>query len=205
MIRVGLTGNIGSGKTTVCRLFEMLGVPVYYADDIAKHFLESDEVAKEIRARFGAGYILYDGRPDRKKLARLVFNNKTKLDELNKLIHPKVQEDFERWLARHPESTYVIMEAAILFETGRNRDFDKIIMVTAPEDLRIQRVCQRDNVSTNDVKSRMKNQWDEGRKIPLADFIIRNNEKLLLMPQVEKVHNRLINTCRNAKQEDAAK
>ncbi len=205
MIRVGLTGNIGSGKTTVCKLFEMLGVPVYYADNRGKLLLQSDEVAKEIGKIFGAGYILEDGRPDRKKLASLVFNNKNKLDELNKLIHPRVQEDFERWIAMQAESAYVIMEAAILFETGRNSDFDKVIVVTAPEDLRIKRVCLRDKTSSNDVKNRMKNQWGEARKIPLADFVICNDEKILLMPQAEKVHNRLISANRNAKQQDAAK
>ncbi len=192
-MRVGLTGNIGSGKTTVCRLFEILNVPVYYADDRGKHFLNSDEVAKEIFAKFGAGYLMEDGRPDKKKLAGLVFKNKKKLDELNALIHPKVQADFEEWVAAQKDYNYVIMEAAILFETKRNESFDKIILVTAPEKLRIQRVCERDKVSENEVISRMKNQWDEEKKIPLADFVIQNDEKELLMPRIEKIHYQLIN------------
>ncbi len=205
MMRVGLTGNIGSGKTTVCRLFEMLGVPVYYADERGKHVLASAEVARQVKARFGAEYLLKDGSPDRKKLAHLVFNDQDKLNQLNAIIHPKVQEDFEKWVALHHDSPYVIMEAAILFETGRNRDFDKVILVTAPEGLRIERVCRRDNVIAKDVISRMKNQWDEARKMPLADFIIRNDEKELLMPQAKEVHDQLINACRNRKQPYIAK
>ncbi len=205
MMRVGLTGNIGSGKTTVCRLFEMLGVPVYYADERGKHFLASADVARQVKDQFGEEYLLKDGSPDRKKLAHLVFNDQDMLNQLNAIIHPKVQMDFEKWVALHHESAYVIMEAAILFESGRNRDFDTVILVTAPEDLRIERVCRRDKVTVKEVVSRMENQWDEARKIPLADFVIRNDEKELLMPQAEKVHHQLVNASRNGKQPDTAK
>lgn len=205
MMRVGLTGNIGSGKTTVCSLFEMLGVPVYYADERGKHFLASADVANKVSATFGEEYLLEDGSPDRKKLAHLVFHDKEKLNQLNAIIHPKVQADFEEWVALQHDSAYVIMEAAILFESGRNRDFDKIILITAPEDLRMERVCRRDKVTEKEVVSRMQNQWDEAQKIPLADFVIRNEEKELLMPQVEKVHHRLLNACCDGKQPDAAK
>ncbi len=192
MVRVGLTGNIGSGKTTICRLFETLGAPVYFADEKGKQYLETAEVAKEIEARFGREYLGKDGLPIRRKLAELVFSDKEKLHELNALIHPKVQMDFEKWAATHNEQRYVIMEAAILFETARYKDFDKIILVTAPEEIRIQRVCKRDNVSEKDVVARMKNQWDEKRKIPLADFVIQNDEKELVMPQIKKIHKKLI-------------
>lgn len=195
MMRVGLTGNIGSGKTTVCRLFEFLDVPVYYADEKGKLVLESAEVKSEIAERFGTEYIGEDARPDKGKLAELVFNDKKKLHELNAIIHPKVQMDFEKWVAGHHNSAYVIMEAAILFETGRYKDFDNIILVTAPRELRLQRVCERDNVSQKDVLARMKNQWEEERKIPLADVVIHNDGKELLMPLVEKIHDQLTKTA----------
>lgn len=192
MVRVGLTGNIGSGKTTICRLFETLGAPVYFADEKGKQFLETAEVAREIQARFGQEYLGKDGLPIRKKLAELVFNDKEKLHELNAIIHPKVHMDFEKWAATHDKRHYVIMEAAILFETARYKDFDKIILVTAPEELRTKRVCKRDKVSEKDVVDRMNNQWDEERKIPLADFIVKNDDTELVIPQIEKIHKQLI-------------
>ncbi len=191
-MRIGLTGNIGSGKTTVCHLLEIMGVPIYYADEKAKHFLASGEVAKEIKKQFGKEYLGKDGLPDKKKLARIVFQDNRKLQELNAILHPRVHMDFEKWAEAQSQTYYVIMEAAILFETGRYKVFDKIILVTAPGELRIKRVCKRDHVSEKDVIARMKNQWDEERKIPLADFIIHNDERELLMPRVEKIHEQLI-------------
>ncbi|MDR4989141.1 MAG: dephospho-CoA kinase [Bacteroidales bacterium] len=191
MKRVGLTGNIGSGKTTVSRLFHMLDVPVYYADQRGRYFLNAPATIQFIKTVFGKEYLDQQGMPDRKKIAALVFNDRKKLDQLNAVIHPQVRADFDDWTAGHRDKAYVIMEAAILFESEQSHAFDKIILVTAPEDLRILRVSQRDGSSADEVRQRMKNQMPEEEKILQADYVINNDGAHLLMPQVEKIHAEL--------------
>ncbi len=199
MIYVGLTGNIGSGKTLVSRLFTMHDVPVYNADDRGKYFLKTPRTIDKIRELFGNDYIGTDGNPNRQKLATLVFNDPEKLQQLNQIIHPQVRKDFSEWAARQLPKPYVIMEAAILFETGQSNAFHKVVLVTAPRDLRIQRVCSRDAISPEDVKKRMQHQMDEQDKVPLADFVINNNGQHLLMPQVESVHKKILALCKQVK------
>lgn len=199
MIHVGLTGNIGSGKTTVSRLFAMHGVPVYYADERGKHFLSTPQTVQKIVDSFGSDYIGDDGNPDRKKLASLVFGDKEKLESLNQIIHPQVRKDFLNWVERQSHHPYAIMESAILFESGQNADFQKVVMVTAPEQLRINRVCTRDGVQPEDVKKRMQHQMDEETKIPLVDFVISNDGQQLLMPQVVAVHEQILALCKQHK------
>ncbi|OIQ16870.1 MAG: dephospho-CoA kinase [Flavobacterium sp. MedPE-SWcel] len=172
---IGLTGGIGSGKTTIANYFSSLGVPVYIADDEAKKILDTTEVITEIVNVFGQE-ILIDGKPDRKKLAAIVFNNPEKLKQLNNIIHPEVKKHFHNWLLSNSNAPFVIKEAAILFESGSYKDCDKIILVTAPKDVRVQRVMTRDNVSENEVLKRMVNQWDDAEKINLSDFIVNNIE-----------------------------
>ncbi len=190
-IQVGLTGNIGSGKTTAGRLFETIGVPVYYADDHAKRLLNEPDVASHIRTLFGDECIGANGLPDRKALAKKVFANTRLLQKLNELIHPLVRVDFQRWAAYQTDHPYVIMEAAILFETKRAKQFYKNILVTAPEELRIQRVCARDGVAARDVRKRMQHQIPEEKKVQMADFVINNDGKEPLIPQVESIHQRI--------------
>lgn len=199
MMKVGLTGNIGSGKTTVSRLFAMHGVPVYQADDRGKHFLETPGSIDKIRVLFGYDFIGTDGKPDRKKLAALVFGDAAKLEQLNQIIHPQVRKDFSDWTDGQSHHPYVIMETAILFESGQNKNFHKVIMVKAPDLLRIERVCSRDGVSPGDVKKRMQHQMDEDVKMPLADFVINNDGQELLMPQVEAVHKQILGLCKQGK------
>lgn len=198
-MKIGLTGNIGSGKTTVSRLFAMQGVPVYNADDRAKNFLQTPETVMKIREAFGNACIDEDGKPDRKKIAALVFNDADKLETLNSIIHPQVRKDFLNWTAAQSHYPYVIMEAAILFESRQNKNFHKVIIVTAPELLRIERVCSRDNVHPEDVKKRMQHQMKEDEKAPLADFVINNDGQELLIPQVEAVHKQILALCKEDK------
>lgn len=191
MLKVGLTGNIGSGKTTVCRVFEMLGVPVYYADEEARKLFTRDDVIGRLVGIFGRDVLDGSGRPDRKKIAGIAFNDRVRLEKLNALIHPLVRQQFEAWHASQSDTPYTIQEAAILFETGHYRHFDRTILVTAPEDVRIDRVCRRDKASPEEVTARMKNQTDQQELEKLADFVIFNDGRLLVIPQILRIHELL--------------
>ena len=170
---IGLTGGIGSGKTTIANYFASLGVPVYIADEEAKKIMYTPDAVTEVVAAFGEE-VLTEGMPDRKKLAAVVFNNPEKLQLLNSIIHPKVSEHFYNWLTTHKEAPFVIKEAAILFESGSYKGCDKIILVTAPEHIRIQRVMERDGSREEEVRKRMDNQWDDAKKKRMSDYIINN-------------------------------
>ena len=165
MLKIGLTGNIGSGKTIVGRIFETLGIRVYYADQKAKLFLSSPEIIVQIGQTFGNAIFEKNNIISRKKLANLVFLNSEKLHLLNKIVHPAVIADFESWLQEKNDFAFSIMESALLFDTGYSTLFNKLIIVSAPEELRISRVMKRDGVSAKDVKMRMKNQIPEKDQI----------------------------------------
>ena len=191
LYKIGITGGIGSGKTKVCTVFEALGVPVYYSDMQAKKLMNTDPKLKaDISECFGND-IYRDGTLDTKKMAGMVFNSKTELKKLNSLVHPAVARDFENWRLQQ-NAYYVLQEAAIIFESNIASRFDRVILVTAPEELRIWRVCQRDNVTPEDVKKRMKNQLPEETKIMLADYIIQNDNKRFIVPQVIELHYELL-------------
>ena len=190
MLRIGLTGGIGSGKSTVAKIFEVLGIPVYYADDAAKRLMNEDKnLQEEIIRHFGAESYIH-GKLNRGYISSLVFNNREKLELLNALTHPAVMHDSEEWIKRQT-SPYTIREAALIFESGIHKQLDYVIGVSAPEELRVERVMQRDHVSEDEVKKRMKNQMDENEKMKLCDFVLYNNEEQLLMPQVLELHQKL--------------
>lgn len=192
MLKAGITGGIGSGKTTVARVFSLLGIPVYYADDAAKQLLSEDaDVRKSVRRLFG-DEVFTNGKPDRKKMAALVFNDKEKLAKLNAIIHPAVRKHFENWVKEHSDAPYILKEAAILFESGTYKELDKIITVVAPEETRIARVMKRDHVTADAVRDRMANQLDDKEKIKLSDFIVRNSDDDLIIPQVLDIHQQLV-------------
>ena len=170
---IGLTGGIGSGKSTMAAYFASLGVPVYIADEEAKKILYLPDAVNEVREAFGED-VFTNGLPDRAKLAGVVFNSPEKLTVLNNIIHPKVRQHFAEWLKLHKSQNFVIKEAAILFESGSYKDCDHIILVTAPKELRIQRVMKRDGVTAAQVKERMSHQWEEEKKMELSDYIIEN-------------------------------
>lgn len=181
---VGITGGIGSGKSVVGDILNVLGYPVFNSDLEAKNILQSDaEVKESIIARFGDDSFFGD-QPNRAYIAEKVFTDKGNLEFLNGLIHPAVQRSFEAWVKAHIESRILFKEAAILVETGSYKNLDKLILVTADEEVRIQRVMKRDQVSREKVLDRMKNQWSDEQKKEVADFVIENNGEGSLIKQV---------------------
>ncbi|MEW5675763.1 dephospho-CoA kinase [Flavobacterium enshiense] len=170
---VGLTGGIGSGKSTIANYFSEMGVPVYIADEAAKEIMDLPEVVKKVQAVFEEN-VIENKCLNRKKIAELVFSSPEKLKALNKIVHPEVKKHFLEWVRQHSKYPFVIKEAAILFESGTYIDCDKIILVTAPEEIRIQRVMNRDKVTEKQVLDRLKNQWNDEKKIALSDYIIQN-------------------------------
>lgn len=192
MLIVGLTGGIGSGKSTVAGYFEKLGIPVYIADDRAKALMVTNaELKAGIIDLLGETAYMPDGRLNRAYIAGQVFNKASLLDSLNALVHPAVGKDFKRW-TNQQQSPYVIKEAAILFENGNYKSADKNILVTAPEEVRIQRVMDRDGVPRARVLARMKHQWPDNEKIPLADYVIENIDLQQTQLQVNSLHEQLI-------------
>ena len=170
---IGLTGGIGSGKSSIAQHIESLGVPVYIADIEAKKILETDAVIAKVVALFGED-ILDKEKIDKKKIAALVFQDPEKLRKYNNIIHPEVFLHFQNWVKQHENLRLVVKEAAILFESGSYKDCDKIILVTAPKETRIKRVMKRDGVSREAVEQRMAHQWDDEKKKALSDFVIEN-------------------------------
>ncbi|PKW21016.1 dephospho-CoA kinase [Flavobacterium lindanitolerans] len=172
---IGLTGGIGSGKSSIAKHIESLGIPVYIADTEAKKILDTADVIAKVIALFGDD-ILENGKIDRKKIAALVFQDPEKLKKYNAIIHPEVYLHFQNWVKQHNNYPLVVKEAAILFESGSYKDCDKIILVTAPKENRIQRVMKRDAVTREAVEQRMSHQWDDETKKSMSDFIIENIE-----------------------------
>ncbi|MCB0442427.1 MAG: dephospho-CoA kinase [Flavobacterium sp.] len=187
---IGLTGGIGSGKTTVAKMFMEKGVPVYIADDKAKKVMESQMIIEQIKNAFG-GEIISNKCVDRVKLAQIVFNKPDKLEMLNKIIHPAVQKNFKEWLKLNETAPFVMKEAAILFETGGYKQCDKIITVVAPKIIRLERVIRRDKVDKLSVQQRMNNQWTDEKKIELSDFVIENIDLEQTKIQVENIFKKL--------------
>jgi len=190
MLKIGITGGIGSGKSTVAKVFEVLGIPVYYADDAAKRLMNEDEELKaNIQLQFG-NEVYANGLLDRKRLAEMVFTSPEKLTRLNALVHPATLQDAERWMQQQ-HTPYAVKEAALIFESGAHEHLDYVIGVTAPAPIRIQRTMHRDGISREEVIARMNKQMDESIKMKLCDFVIRNNEQEMLLPQVLELHKKL--------------
>ena len=191
ILKVGITGGIGSGKTTIAKFFEVLGIPVYYADDEAKRLMNEDEMLKEkIQYHFGKECYL-DGKLNRKWLSNLVFNNDEKLSLLNRIVHPATILAAQVWMQQQT-TPYALKEAALIFETGSQQQLDYVIGVFTPVPMRIQRVIQRDGLSREEVKNRMEKQMEETTKMRLCDFIITNDEQELVIPQVLAIHEILL-------------
>lgn len=188
MKRIGITGGIGAGKSIVSRLFSLLGVPVYDADSAAKRLMETQEgLRRDISSTFGPDVYLEDGKLNRAKVAQQVFGDEKALDALNRLVHPRVMEDYENWTRTHPEAEYTLREAAILYESGTWKDLDQVILVDAPEPLRVKRTMLRDSRTEAEVRSIMSRQWSTEKKRNLAAYIIENDESRALIPQVLQI------------------
>jgi dephospho-CoA kinase len=192
MLKIGITGGIGAGKSTVAGIFKVLGVPVFDADVTAKNILNTDPILREqIAAAFGSE-TYKKGLLDRKYLATLVFNNPNQLAKLNALVHPATIAAADKWASRFTDKPYIIKEAALLFEARTNEGLDYIIGVTAPVELRMTRVMDRDQVSREEVLNRMQHQLDDTEKMKRCNFVIDNNEASLVIPQVLALHAKFI-------------
>jgi dephospho-CoA kinase len=193
MLKVGLTGGMGSGKSTVSQVFINLGVPVFNSDLVARNIVNTNAKAiKKIKNTFGEN--LYDsGELDRKSLASIVFINPDALEKLNSIVHPLVGEAFDSWCEKNSSAPYIIKEAAILFESGAYQNLDRIITVYTKKEERIRRIIIRDHSSAEEVEHRMNNQWSDETRNKLADFIIINDDKDKLLPQVMELHEVLLN------------
>lgn len=184
MLQIGLTGNIGSGKTTVCKVFENLGVPVFYADLRARMIMEGEAVVNRVVNEFGKDVLDEAGKLNRKALAAIVFNDKERLATLNGIVHPLVREHYLEWVSENKDQAYVIEEAAILFESGMADHFDQVIVVAAPLEVRIDRVMRRDGISREEVLRRAANQFSEEELLERADYVIHNDGHQLVVPRV---------------------
>jgi len=193
MLKVGLTGGIGSGKSIVAKIFSLLGIPVYQADIAAKKLYDTDDkLRNELKSLFGEHLYNSAGMLDRQKLAGIIFSDKENLRKINELVHPAVIRDFNEYLSSLPENTpYVIHEAAILYESKMETMFDVIINVMAPENIKIERGISR-GASENDIKQRIASQWSDKIKAELSDYNIINDNKTPVIPQILFIHKQLI-------------
>jgi dephospho-CoA kinase len=193
-IQIGITGGIGSGKSLVSKIFSCLGIPVYDADSRAKNIMTTDGILiSQIKKEFGALSYYPDGTLNRSFISEAVFNNAKRLDLLNKLVHPRVAVDYTTWVDAHKNCPYVLKEAALLFESKSFGVLEKIIVVNAPENLRVKRVLKRDPQRTEQqVHDIIKNQMPEEEKLKMADFVLVNDEQTMIIPQVLNIHNRIL-------------
>jgi len=191
ILKLGVTGGIGSGKTSVCRVFNVLGIPVFSADKEARIILDNDQkVISRIRKLMGEN--LYSGGVlDRAEMARLIFNDSKLLKKVNGIVHPAVFEKFAMWLEKQP-APYVILEAAILFESGASRLVDRTITVIAPLEERVERVIRRNRLTYEQVMDRIRNQMDDDSKIRQSDYVIMNSEQDMIIPEVLRIHNDIL-------------
>ena len=192
MLKAGITGGIGSGKSTVCRLFALLGIPVYDADSRAKWLMTGDpQLVAAVKKNFGSNMYAADGTLNRQALAARVFSDTAQLQLLNSLVHPAVLKDHEAWHRKQQNVPYTLKEAALLFESGSYKKLDTVILVSAPEELRIQRAMQRDGSTREAIVQRLKNQLSEGERKKRSDHIILNDGEHSLIEQVLRLHHEL--------------
>ena len=191
ILKLGVTGGIGSGKTSVCRVFSVLGIPVFSADNEAREVMDID-TSIMLRINTITGKNLYSsGSLDRSELAKLIFNNSRLLEKVNSLVHPVVFSRFREWVRRQ-DAPYVIMEAAILFESGADKIVDRIMTVVAPVEQRIERVIRRNMLTSDQVMERMRNQLDDEIRIQRSDYVVRNSENDMIIPAILKIHGELL-------------
>jgi len=188
MKRIGLTGNMGSGKSTVASIFEVLRVPVFYSDEVARHLYQRNDVKKELALLFPDNDFYKNGIFQKSELSALVFSNPESLQKINQLIHPMVEQEFQLWVTDYKHEPYIVQESAIIFENDLQNRFGSVIHVSAPLEIRLQRIMNRDHLEKDQVEARMSNQLPEESKRNLSDFVIENDGKQLLIPQVMWLH-----------------
>jgi dephospho-CoA kinase len=191
--KIGLTGGIGSGKTYIAKVFENLGVPVFYADEEAKKILNKKDILFLLSQKFETEVMdLQTGLPNRKLIASIVFNRPEKLQILNQIIHPKVAQAFQQWCLSNQQSSYVIKEAAILFESNSYKNLDGVICVYAPMPLRINRVVERDGSNKDEIIKRINAQWSDEQRLAQSNWAINNDENKSILPQVLDIHQKIL-------------
>jgi dephospho-CoA kinase len=195
LFKLGVTGGIGSGKTSVCRVFEVMNIPVFSADRIANEIMETDNsIVNAINAIAGRNLYL-NGKLDRPALSKLIFNDRERLGKVNSLVHPAVFRSFTNWVSEQ-SSPYVIMEAAILIESGASSLVDRIATIVAPVEERINRIIQRSLLTREQIAERMRNQMDDTERAKHSDFIINNSENDMIIPVIIKIHTEILNTIK---------
>ncbi len=193
MLKIGITGGIGSGKTTVCKVFEVLGIPVFYADNAAKTIMHEDVLLREdIIKGFGEASYSENGELNRKHISSIVFKDEGQLAKLNALVHPAVFRAFDIWVSEQKYAPYVLKEAALLFESESHKMCDQSILVKSPEAIKIQRIIKRDQTTAEEVRLRMNRQFSDEQKEKLADHILINDEEVLLIPQILSLHQHFL-------------
>ncbi len=198
MLKIGITGGIGSGKTTVCKVFELLGIPVFYADHVAKSIMQTDlQLKNEILIAFGPQSYSIDGLLNRSYISSIVFKDELQLRRLNSIVHPAVFRAFDQWIANHSDAPYVLKEAALLFESESYKMCDLSILVISPEDIRIRRVIARDHIIKDEIMLRMKRQFTDEQKMKFADQVLINDESCLLIPQILLLHQQFLKISGN--------
>jgi len=191
IFRLGVTGGIGSGKSTVCRTFSVLGIPVFSADNEARKIMDADESLKAKLTDITGENIYVSGKLDRQKMASIIFNDTVLLNRVNELVHPLVLRNFERWCNKQ-SSDYVIFEVAILFESGAEKHVDKVLAVVAPLEERVQRVVDRNNMSRQQVLERVDNQAGEDELVSRSDYVINNTNDRMILPEILKIHEQIL-------------
>ncbi len=195
MLKIGVTGGIGSGKTLVCRVFSKLGAPVYNSDVEARRIMyENKIIMQKLKEAFGQ-QVFKEGRPDRRALANLVFVNREALDRINEIVHPAVEEDFISWMKEYRNMPYIVIESAILFETGIYKQLDTVIHVSAPEKLRIERVILRDGADEQSIKQRIYSQWPDEKKEALSGQVINNDNTHPILSVIIQLHSEFSRGC----------
>lgn len=195
-LKLGVTGGIGSGKTSVCKVFRVLGVPVFSADYSARKIIDSDTGIREVINSIAGKDLYSSGSLDRTALATLIFNDNSLLMKVNSVIHPAVFEHFAEWEKEQPYP-YVIMEAAILFESGASKLVDKIATIVAPVEERMNRVINRNKLTRSQVMERMNNQMDDESRVRMSDYVIYNSENDMIIPAILKLHDEILNSLKS--------
>lgn len=196
MKKIGLTGGIGSGKSTIAKIFNVMGVPVYYSDDRARQMYFKPEVKKQVKTLLGEEAYINEKEINRAYISSKIFSDTQLLAKINDIIHPAVGKDFEQWLAAHENAPFVLKESAILFETGIYKSLDATILVVSPEKMRAERIAKRDGLSEEEVIKRFKSQLNDENKIPLADYVVFNDEVSSLIEQAVEIKNTLENSAK---------
>ena len=197
-LRIGITGGMGAGKSTICKIFGQLGVPIYDADTRAKWIMNNDPILKKaITENFGWDAYTRRDELNREYLAKVVFNNNEKLEMLNSLVHPAVKQDYQQWTQEHKSEPYSINEAALLFESESYKSLHKVIVVTSPIETRIERITKRDHVKREDILKRIQNQSTDRQRMSKADWVIYNDGVRSLIEQTMAIHHDIIKIREN--------